>query len=147
MKSVYLAGGITGMSYEGSTDWREYAIKYLSDHGIKGISPMRCKEYLIREKVIRDTYDQHILSTAKGITTHSRWDAHRCDVTLVHFLGAERVSIGSVMEIAWASAAGRPIVCCMEDGNIHNHAMIEQTCGFVVNSLEKGLEVVTALLV
>ncbi len=44
--TVYLAGPIAGCSYAGCTDWREYAIGALLDAGIKGLSPMRAKEYL-----------------------------------------------------------------------------------------------------
>jgi hypothetical protein len=34
--------------------------------------------------------------------TRDRFDATRCDVLLVNLLGAERVSIGTMMEVAWA---------------------------------------------
>ena len=46
MKQVYLAGPITGLTFEGCTDWRDYAIASLADNAIKGLSPMRAKEFL-----------------------------------------------------------------------------------------------------
>jgi len=46
MKTVYLAGPIAGCSYAGCTEWRGEAIRHLDEFGIKGLSPMRAKEYL-----------------------------------------------------------------------------------------------------
>lgn len=146
MSLVYLAGPITGLSFGEAADWREHAVKSLSQENIKGLSPLRCKEYLMAEKVLDVKYDQFVLSTGKGITTRDRWDCLRCDALLVNLLGAEKVSIGTMMELGWASSHNKPIVLCIEDqGNIHDHAMVREVCGFVVNSLDHGLEVVKAL--
>jgi len=145
MNTVYLVGPITGLSYGEATDWRDYAVKDLSEHNIKGISPMRCKEYLMQEKILADEYNQKVLSCAKGITTRDRWDCHRCDAILVNFLGATKVSIGSILEIAWADAAGKPIVLIIDKDNIHQHAMINEIAGFVVRTLDEGLAVVKTL--
>lgn len=146
MSLVYLAGPITGLSFGEATDWRQYAIKALAKEGIKGLSPLRCKDYLANEKSIDVQYDNYVLSTGKGITTRDRWDCHRSDALLVNLLGAEKVSIGTMMELGWANSAGKPIVLCMEDkGNPHDHAMVREVCGFVVNTLDHGIEVVKAL--
>lgn len=45
---LYLAGAIKGLSYESSTNWREYVKEKLYPE-IIAISPMRCKEYLAKE--------------------------------------------------------------------------------------------------
>lgn len=146
MSLVYLAGPITGLSYGEATDWRSYAIQSLAKENIKGLSPLRCKEYLMLEKKIAQKYDSFVLSTGKGITTRDRWDCLRCDVLLVNLLGAEKVSIGTMMELGWASSNNKPIVLCIEDqGNIHDHAMVREVCGFAVNSLDHGLEIVKTL--
>jgi hypothetical protein len=44
--SVYLAGPIAGLTFDGAADWREKAIERLTEFGIKGLSPLRAKEYL-----------------------------------------------------------------------------------------------------
>lgn len=47
MKKVYLAGPISGQSYDGATSWREEAKEELSSWSdIIGYSPMRGKTYL-----------------------------------------------------------------------------------------------------
>jgi hypothetical protein len=98
MKTVYLAGPITGCTYTGCTDWRSYAKNILSVAGITGLDPMRGKDYLLNEKSLGNDYP-HPLSCPRGIMTRDYWDCTRCDVLLVNFLGAEKVSIGTVMKL------------------------------------------------
>lgn len=147
MSLVYLAGPITGLSYEGAVDWRESAIAELAKAGICGLSPMRAKAYLSKELSIAADYPKLSLSCAKGITTRDRWDCQRADVVLVNLRDADRVSIGTVMELGWGDAYGVPIVLIMEpNGNLHDHPMVREVAGFTVGTLEEGLAVVRALL-
>jgi len=47
LMKVYLAGPITGLSYEKAVDWRRYAqIVLLEEGDIVAVSPMRSKDYL-----------------------------------------------------------------------------------------------------
>lgn len=142
---LYCAGIITGVSYGESTDWREYVAIKLPPH-IKAVSPMRGKKYLANEKSIRDSYEEHALSCQKGITCRDRMDTMRCDMILVNLLGATKVSIGSVMEIAWADMCRKPIVVVMEKDNIHQHSMIREVSGFIVSSLDEAIAIATAVL-
>ncbi len=87
---VYLAGPITGLTYDTATDWREMARGFLETYNITGISPMRAKEYLGAEKRIEGSYEDTALSSAKGITTRDRWDVSRSDVMLVNLLDADK---------------------------------------------------------
>jgi hypothetical protein len=84
-----LAGPITGCSYEGATDWREYAGKRLAPE-ISGLSPMRGKEYLLHLQSISGTGEEYahfgVLSLPRGIMTRDRFDCTRCDVLLVNLL-------------------------------------------------------------
>lgn len=151
MQTVYLAGPISGLNYEGATDWREYAKGELEKSGIKGLSPMRAKDFLkgvehfTKECVNEGTYGA--LASPRGIMTRDRFDATRCDVLLVNLLGAKSVSIGTVMEIAWADAVRTPIVCAIEPtGNVHEHAMIDQALGYRVSTLEEAIHIVRAIL-
>ena len=147
MKSVYLAGPITGLSYKGCTNWREYAIAELRKWKIAGISPLRAKDYLASETNVADKYDKFVLSTQKGITTRDRFDVNFCDVMLANLLGAQKASIGTVIEYGWADAARKPIITVMEkEGNIHDHSMLREITGYRVESLEEGLLVAKAIL-
>jgi nucleoside 2-deoxyribosyltransferase len=148
--TAYLAGPITGLDYAGATDWRDHATACLAPFGIKALSPLRSKGYLRGVESFSadgDVYrDLSVLSTNRGIMTRDRHDATRCDVLLVNLLGAERVSIGTVMEIAWADACRTPIVCAIEPkGNPHEHGMVLEAIGFRVTHLDDAINIVKAI--
>lgn len=143
---AYLAGPITGCSFTGATDWRDEAVKML-DKSIAGMSPLRGKAYLSQVDDIKDTYEDIALSSAKGITARDFNDCKRADVVIVNFDNAEKVSIGTVMEIAWAKAFNVPCVVVMGEDSVHNHAMIRESVGFVVETLEEAVHIANALLI
>lgn len=144
--TCYLAGAITGATYAGAVDWREYAKDRLADNDIIGLSPMRWKQYLREGHQIEDSYDEYPLCTSKGITARDRFDCQRSDVVLMNMLGAKYASIGTCIEVGWADAARRPIVAVLEPGNVHNHSMFRECSGFIVSTLDEGLDIVTAIL-
>ena len=154
MKTVYLAGPITGLKFGECTDWRVYAVEQLARLGIEGLSPMRGKDYLIaiaKDIPFTSDGDKYAvcspLSTNRGITTRDRFDTTRCDVILVNLLGAKQVSIGTVMEIAWADLCRTPIVAVMEkEGNPHHHGMVLDAIGFRADSLDEGIALCGAIL-
>lgn len=157
-KTVYLAGPISGLSYGEATGWRQEVRDQLLRSGIKAASPLRAKVY-IREATEIDQASPAIdendmdapavqaMSNSRGITTRDRFDCLNCDVLFVNLLGTERVSIGTVMEIAWADALRKPIVIVMEpEGNLHDHAMIRECVGFRVPTIREGVEITKAIL-
>jgi nucleoside 2-deoxyribosyltransferase len=143
---VYLAGPIKGLSYDWATDWREYADGYLSWHGIRGISPMRAKEYLKNEVLLKDGYDDKVLSCAKGITTRDRYDVRTCDLMLANFEGAAIPSLGTCIEFGWADAYRKPVIMVASPDNPHWHPMMTEIAGFIVPNLDEGLHVCCAIL-
>lgn len=149
---VYLAGPITGLNYEGCTDWRDAAKADLAYVGIKALSPMRGKGYLASlPGPLSGTGEEYahlnVISSARGIMTRDRYDATRCDVLLVNLIGADRVSIGTVMEIAWADLKRVPIVVAIEEkGNPHEHMMISEAIGYRVSTLSEALHIVKIIL-
>ena len=151
--SVYLAGPITGLTYDEGADWREVVIAALGHSGIDAFSPLRSKEFL-RAIGKLDNAGQpdsaylglNPLSEPKGITTRDRFDTMGRDMVFANFLGAERVSIGTCIELGWADAARVPIVAAMEEDNVHRHAMVNEVCGFIVPSVEEAIAVIKAVL-
>ncbi len=150
MHKVYLAGPITGLAYGDAVDWRT-EVRDLLRPNIQGLSPMRGKEYMSHLKSISGTGKEYAhlgaLSTPRGVLTRDFFDCTRCDMVLANLLGAKAVSIGTVMEIAWAFQARRPVVCVMEpEGNPHEHMMVTEAIGFRVPTLEKAIHVIKATL-
>lgn len=153
--TVYLAGPIAGLGYRDAVDWRSGAIDALARDDIKGLSPMRAKEYLASVETdvgFSATCEEygHLspMSGPRGIMTRDHFDATRCDVLLVNLLGAKKVSIGTVMEIAWAYQCRTPVVVAIEaDGsNVHEHCMITEAIGFRCASMAEAIEVTKAIL-
>ncbi|MGH7534767.1 MAG: nucleoside 2-deoxyribosyltransferase [Gemmatimonadales bacterium] len=152
MKSlVYLAGPITGQSLAGANDWRAAAAEYLAEHGVNAITPLRGKDYLNTIVGADGTYgmeyEVHPMSAAHGITARDRWDCQRSDLVLVNLLPAgDRVSIGTVMEVAWADAARKYVLVVMEPGGVHDHAMLREAASLVLPDLEEALHLVPVIL-
>lgn len=153
MLKVYLAGPITGESWGGATNWREEVREKLDDISggqIWGYSPLRSKQYLANENEIKDFYPDtlSVMSTQRGIYTRDRFDVKTSDLVFVNMLGAKRVSIGTVMEVAWADAWDIPIVYVIEKDatNIHEHSMMREACPFTVHDLEEAVLLTAKIL-
>lgn len=147
---LYCAGPITGHDFSKANDWRDYVASKLkaktkNSFPIVVLSPLRGKDYLKNEKELKDAYEEHPLSSQKGIAIRDFYDVKRADMVLANFLGAQKISIGTIMEIAWAYAWRIPIVVIMEENNPHNHAMIREIA-LVVSNLDEAIEIVKRIL-
>jgi nucleoside 2-deoxyribosyltransferase len=144
--TIYLAGPISGCSYDGCTSWREAFKTHMPD-SVQCLSPMRGKDYLDQEQVIDGSYPNHVLSCSRGIMTRDYFDCTRADIVVVNLLGAPRVSIGTVMEIAWAYTRHTPTIVMMEkEANVHEHPMIAEAIGFRVETMEQAAHVAKVIL-
>jgi len=145
MKTVYLAGPITGLTFEGAADgWRAQVPALLP--GVRCLSPLRGIETLAREYLPV----KHVSGDdAKQIVTRDFNDIKTCDALLVNFLGAERVSIGTCWELGAAYTLQKPVVVVMEPAwaNVHDHAFVHHTAMVVVPTLEYGCAALYNLLV
>jgi hypothetical protein len=148
-RTVYLAGPITGLTFEGATSWREYAVSKFPDW-LLPLSPLRGKSYLkgmVDERnTIADHYQNKILSTPRGITTRDRNDVMRSDAVLVNFMGAPRVSIGTVVEVGWADAFRKPLIVVMDRENMHWHSIIRECAGYITADLDEAIDVTIQVL-
>lgn len=151
-KKIYLAGPITGKSWGESENWRDrfkQALKDTAPH-IQGFSPLREKGFLTKEKAIGDHYENTLFSTQRAIMSRDFFDCSTADAVVANLTGATIVSIGTVMEMAWAFQRRIPLIIIseMEDGkpkNIHNHSMLREAANWWVGSEEEALEVIRAL--
>ena len=137
---VYLCGPITGLSFEDCSVYYNRIAELLPEW-IVPVSPMRGKGYLQGIPVLGDTYEGTALASQRGIVSRDFFDVRRVDAVFANFLGAKRVSIGSVFELAWAFQLQKPVVLAMEDsGNIHEHAFVREACAFRLPTLEAAVE-------
>jgi hypothetical protein len=138
-KTIFLAGPLTGVSYKDALKWREYVESKLPAD-IIAFSALRGKIYLAKEYVLKASYPEHLLTTPQGTITRDRYDVSRCDALFVNFLDTDKVSIGTIMEMAWADSRRIPIILAMENGNIHDHAFVRQVAAFVTRDLDEAIQ-------
>jgi nucleoside 2-deoxyribosyltransferase len=144
--TIYLAGPIGGLNYSEAVDWRDETIRALEPYGIKGLSPMRGKEYLMHEAILKGTgYDDTLLSNNRAIVTRDRMDVTNSNAVLMNLLGATRVSIGSMVELGWADLHRIPTIVVMEQGNIHEHGFVYELANFVVDNIPDAWSIIKGL--
>ncbi len=147
MHYTYLAGPMTGLDYKESIGWREYVAQALDSSTLKTLSPLRCKKFLEYEGTLHALgYSGNVMTTTRAVMARDRFDCTRCDVLFVNLLDAKQISIGTAIEMGWANLKQIPIVCIMEEGNVHEHAILSETIDFRVDMVDKGIEVVKAIL-
>lgn len=152
-KLVYLAGPISGLSFDDATTWRQHATDYFSVNGIDAISPLRGAGSQ-PDKYFNPNGERW--TSMKAIVTRDHFDVKRCDAVLINFLGARRISKGTMMEIAWAHAYGKPVVQAIEDPykvygvadsvNPNWDVFANELIGFTENTLEQALDTMRLLL-
>lgn len=130
---VYLAGPITGHE----DTWREKLQSELRyKYGIVAVLPQASELYAEELDIARP---------APVLTVRDRWMCTKSDVVLVNFTGSVKASIGTCIEIGWASEAGVPIISVVPIGNIHNHDMIESLSTFLVQTIEEATTILRGL--
>ena len=80
----YMAGPITGMTYKGAVDWRDYASDQLNAVGILALSPMRQEEYLSDHQLLPEMADRFngVKIAPKGVVIRDRFDGLLADHAL-----------------------------------------------------------------
>lgn len=147
MKStVYGAGPITGLDFEAANSWR-LKMRLALAPDIEFINPLRGKDHLASEATLSDGYLGDALSTDQAIFERDYFDVQRADMVLVNFLGATRISQGTLYEIAWTKLLQKPLLVIMEDqGNVHEHLFLRACTSFRVSNLPDACEVIRRVL-
>lgn len=145
---VYLAGPIAGTTYDGATGWRDDAKAALAPE-IVAFSPMRGKDALKFEGRLGAWYPERgndVLTAPRSIMTRDHNDVMTADLVIAYLIGAERVSIGTVEEIAWSFAYRKPLVLVEREGGEHWHPMITEAAGWIVETLDDAIYVARSVL-
>lgn len=146
---IYLCGPIAGLTYgEARHGWREEIAKFVSPE-IELLSPMRQEGHLaeVPGPIGAFAPNDVAIATQRAIVAKDKLDIRRSDVVVANFLGAQRVSIGSVAEIGYASALDKTIILVMErEANLHNHVFVREMADIWVESVQDAGRIVNALL-
>jgi nucleoside 2-deoxyribosyltransferase len=147
MKKVYLAGPVTGLSFNSSEGWRDEFKRLMKSSALLPhvglFSPLRAKDYLRGESSIAAQYEGTTFSSQKGIMGRDHWDVVTSDALVIDFSGSEQVSIGTVMEIAWAYERRIPVIAVVD--KLHTHPMVLEAVTFPVKDLTEALHTLEAL--
>jgi nucleoside 2-deoxyribosyltransferase len=137
---IYTAGPISGQSYDQVMKRYRGQVTSLQDMGYEVICPMTGKEYLRTELEFKaHGYDKHPVSTNHAIKERDRWMVGSVDIVLVDFTEcAGIVSIGSVMELAWADELKKHTIVVMEEGNIHEHCFVLECADIVFRTMDEA---------
>jgi hypothetical protein len=149
---VYLSGPIAGLTFEEAESWRSY-VRRVGPENCTYLDPLRAKEFLKGTgPLTRETqkpFSVHPLVSDRGITARDHWDTQRADILLVNLLPAQagKLSIGTVMEVAWAHAYKKPVICAIDlEGELAKHPIFREACDFVVPTLNQAVEILDALV-
>jgi len=142
---VYLAGFISGYSYddvENDFNSRKWHLERL---GYEVLSPMTGKGQL-RNEIELKAYDySNPVSCNHAIFERDKWMVSNCDIVFANLLNPKHVSIGITMELAWASLLGKHTVVVMEESNVHKHAFIIESADIIFNNMGDALQYFTDL--
>jgi nucleoside 2-deoxyribosyltransferase len=136
---IYLACPISGQSYDDVVFKIDSIANTLSRFGFEVWHPMTGKECLRNELEFKAQGYSNPTSTNHAIFTRDKWMVSNMDIVLAILVGAERVSIGTMMELAWASMLGKHVIVVMEKDNIHRHAFVLEAAGTVFEDTTQAI--------
>ena len=132
---IYLAHPIGGLDYSNIMDYYYGAETVLQAAGYQTLCPMRGKAYLRNEKELRPDGYQQPVSTNHAIIERDLWMVQQSNIVLVDLSGAKAISVGCMMELAWAHLLRRHTIVVMEEYNVHRHAFVLEAADIVFENL------------
>lgn len=147
-RTVYLAGPILGCTGPEANHWRRDVAAILKTHNITGVSPLRC-EPLIGDKY-EGTYDSDPrFGTAKAIASKNLFDVKNCDITIAYLPKppeGRTQSYGTLCEVVWAYAFGKPAIIVSDDPKIMSHPCIAVCAAWMVPTMEQAIDICIGIL-
>lgn len=141
----YLAGPISGVSWESAVSWRKVVSEELARHGVEAIDPLRHSEVLAGETKLRSVYPEWLWIQQRAIVHRSLYHVRRSQVVLANVLGARERSVGTITEIAVAHEYRIPVVLVVDEGNPHDHPFLKEMATVVTEDLNDAVEAVWRL--
>lgn len=154
---LYLGGPITGLGYTDALDWREEVRMRLASSAphIECIDPMRAKQHLAGVESIGPHGHAGGLLNSHAVVARDMWDVDRCDIILLNLIGAQQISIGSMVELGRANARGKFVIVVLppeETGsdagagrNPHDHLFVFELASMVAPSVDEALVVIESI--
>lgn len=135
--TIYLAGSITGKGYDEVVSAYVEKTAYFEALGYDVFCPMTGKAYLRNEIEFKPENYKFPVSTNHAIFERDMWMVMNCDIILADLsTSGERVSIGTMMELAWASMLHKHSIIILPENNVHRHAFVLESGDIIFETLE-----------
>ena len=129
---IYLAGPISGKGFDEVVNLYNDKISMFGGWGYDVLCPMTGKSYLRTELEFKSHGYGFPVSTNHAIFERDKWMVSQSDIVFADlFDSGDRVSIGTVSELAWASLLNKHTISVIPESNIHNHAFILEASDIV----------------
>lgn len=144
---VYLARPISGSSTSDVIEWYESVAGCLLDIGHTPLTPLVNEgEFRNDTKFSGFGYVNVPTASNHAIFGRDQWLVRQSDVILADLSDAvDRVSIGCVMELGWASMLGKHTIVVLSPRNIHEHAFVLEAADVVFYDLLEALDYIKRL--
>ena len=138
---IYCVKPISGETGLAVFNYYDRIRKTLMDIGYHVLTPLYGKGELRTELEFKSHgYDNNPLTTNHAIFGRDKFFVQQSDILFANFLGASRVSIGSIMEIAIGHMLGKQIVIVMEKDNIHMHCFVLEAATIIFETEESAIK-------
>jgi len=137
---IYCCHPITGSSADEVYEYYDDILNVMSSYGYEVLLPLYAKNYLRTETNFRAADYRHPVSTNHAIFNRDRWMVDQSDIVYANLMGSERVSIGTMMELAWASDKGKHVIVAMDKENVHRHAFVLEAADVIFDVEKDALE-------
>jgi len=137
---IYISRPISGCSYDDVVSWYEDTAKELRASGYDILMPMTGKKSLRTEIKFKSHGYGNPTSTNHAIFERDKWMTENCDIFITYLTSADIVSIGSMMELAWASLLGKHTIVIIGEENIHKHAFVLEAADIVLPDYESAMD-------
>jgi hypothetical protein len=140
---IYCAAAISGRSFDEVTSYYKKTRDYLDSLGNEKRRydvwfPFLGKSYLRNEIAFKAEGYNHPLSTNHAIIERDRWMVRNAKMVYLNLVGAKTVSIGCMMELAWAHDHGIHTVVVLDKDNIHRHAFVLEAADVLFDTEEEA---------
>ncbi len=138
---VYCAHPISGLTWDAVVDYYNGIKAKLEDIGLDVFQPMTGKGE-IRSEVngrFQSVDFKSAVASNHAIFERDQWMVRNSDILYLDLTGADAVSIGCMMELAWAALLGKYTVVVMEKGNIHRHAFVVEAADIFFDNEDAAL--------
>jgi len=147
MLAIYCIHPISGRSADEVFEYYDRTQKQLTDIGYDVFVPMYGKSTLRTELEFKaEGYKDNPITTNHAIFNRDHWMVMQSDILYANFLGATRVSIGSMFELAWGVDNKKQVIVVMEKDNIHRHAFVLEAATIVFETEKEALDYLKQLV-